>query len=286
MTSTIRHGYADTPRGQLHYRVCGEGPPLLLLHSTNLSSRAYLRLMPLLRGYTVYAPDLLGFGYSDPLQGVPDMNAFAQMVIDFMDALGIKRAHVFGLHAGNKIGAMLASTWPQRVERYIIAGMTHSLISDQGKRLASVPDYAHKLRETQKVVEPGLDLRDWALLFDKLSRIWWRPKTINREQVADAGLRELEDEVLDLLHGRQGYGAFYRASWAFDIGAALKRVAAPSLVIELVIKREAHLARQGPVLEKLMADCRSVIIEMSDNDLLYRHPELLAGHMSEFLSAR
>ena len=285
MSTAIRHGYADTPRGQLHYRACGEGPPLLLLHSTNLSSRAYLCLMPLLRGHTTYAPDLLGFGYSDPVQGELDMNAYAQMVIDFMDALGIAQAHVFGLHAGNKIGAMLASTSPQRVARFIIAGMTHSLISDQGKRLASVPDYAHKLRETQKVVKPGLDIRDWALLFDKLSRIWWRPKTINREKVGDAELRELEDEVLDLLHGRQGYGTFYRASWAFDIGAALARVKVPSLVIELVIKREAHLARQGPVLEKLMPDCRSVIIEMSDNDLLYHHPELLAGHITEFLSA-
>jgi len=280
----MKRGLADTPQGQLHYHTAGDGPALILLHPTNLSSRFFLKVMPLLPAFRTYAPDLPGFGYSDPIQGKPDIQTYAQAVIEFMDAMRIPRAHVFGLHAGNKIGAVMARYWPDRVERLILAGMTHSLISDQTKRLASIPDYAHKLHETQKAFDPSLNLREWAIIFSNLSKIWWRPKTINKNEIADIDLRILQDEVVDLLHGRQGYGAFYRASWAFDIGETLAQVQARTLVMELATPREARLGRQAPVLEKLMPDCRSVTVEMNDSDLLYHHPDLLARHISEFLS--
>jgi pimeloyl-ACP methyl ester carboxylesterase len=281
----MKRGIADTRQGQLHYHTAGDGPPLLLLHPTNLSSRFFLKVMPLLPAFRTYAPDLPGFGYSDPIRDQPDIRAFARTVSEFMDALGLQKAHVFGLHAGNKIGAVLAQYWPQRVERFMLAGMTHSLISDQSKRLASIPDYAHKLHETQKAADRGLNLKEWAIIFNNLSKIWWRPGAIGKNEVTDQDLRQLEDEVIDLLHGRQGYGAFYRASWAFDIGETLAKVTAPTLVIELATPREAHLGRQAPVLEKLMPNCRSVTVEMNDSDLLYHHPEILARHITEFLSA-
>ena len=279
-----KRGLADTPAGQLHYRVCGDGPPLVLLHMTNLSSRGFAGLMPLLAGFRTYAVDLPGFGYSDALEGRPDIRAFAQSVVHFMDAVGIAKAHVFGMHAGNKIGAMLAACWPERVERFILAGMTHSLITDQSKRLAAVRDHAHKLRESQKAADPGLDLEDWALLFSKVTSLWWRPKVIAKPSVTAADLRRLEDEVFDLLHGRRGYGAFYLASWVIDMAGILPQIAAPTLVIELATPGEAHLGPQAPVLEKLLPNCRSVTIEMDGTDLLYEQPALLARHINEFLN--
>ncbi len=283
MSTQITRGLASTPGGQIHYRVAGDGPPLLLLHMTNLSSRAYLRLMPLLPAFRTYAPDLPGFGASDPLEGETDLRRFAQSLIHFMDELGIERAHVFGLHAGNKVGAAMAAYWPERVDRFVLSGLTHSLISDQSRRMAAVPDYARKLRETKKVVEPGLTLKDWALLYGKLAKLWWRPSVVGKDTVSDGELSLLEDEILDLLQSRRGYGTFYRASWAFDVGATLAQVMAPSLVVELVIRSESHLGLQGPVLEKLMPNCRAVAVEMNDYDLLYRHPQVLAGHLCEFL---
>ena len=283
MSMQITRGLATTPAGQLHYRVAGEGPPLLLLHMTNLSSRAYLRLMPLLPMFRTYAPDLPGFGYSDPLDGQPDLQRFAQSVIHFMDELGIQKAHIFGLHAGNKVGAAMAAHWPERVDKFVLSGLTHSLISDQSKRMAAVPDYAHKLHETKKLVEPGLNLKDWALLYGKLAKLWWRPSVVGRDVVSGQELALLEDEILDLLQSRQGYGMFYRASWAFDVGATLAQVMAPSLVVELVTRREEHLGLQGPVLEKLMPNCRALAVQMNDYDFLYRQPQVLAGHLHEFL---
>ncbi len=284
--SNIKRGLAVTPEGQLHYHVAGDGPPLVLLHATNLSSRSYLGLMPLLKGFRTYAVDLPGFGYSDPLEGTLDLRTFALCIVHFMDALGIDKAHLFGLHAGNKIGAVLAAGWPQRVTRFVLAGMTHSLISDQPKRLASVPDYNSKLNKTRKATNPGLQLKDWGALFSSLASIWWRPELVGKDAVSSVDLGQLEDEVLGLLHGRQGCATFYPASWVLDVGETLKKVTTPTLVIEIATQREAHLGRQAPVIEKLMPNCRTVTVDMNitGTDLLYRHPGILARHIVEFLS--
>ena len=34
----VQKGYVDSPMGQVHYRTCGEGTPLLMLHMTPQSS--------------------------------------------------------------------------------------------------------------------------------------------------------------------------------------------------------------------------------------------------------
>lgn len=60
------------------------------------------------------------------------------MVIDFMDNQEIERAHLLGLHTGNKIGAAIAAGWPQRISSLMIAGHTHSLIADPQSRDAAI----------------------------------------------------------------------------------------------------------------------------------------------------
>ena len=284
MAHQIRRGFADTSTGQVHYRTRGEGGDLVLLHMTNLSSRAFRNVMPLLDGFRCWAPDFPGFGQSDALPGQPDMEAFAGSVIEFMDQVGISKAHVFGLHAGNKVGATMAALWPDRVGKLVLSGLTHSLITDQSRRMAAVPDFGRKQKETRKSSPDERNINDWALLFGKLNRIWWRPSVAGNPNAGAAEINLLEDEILDLLEGRLGFGAFYRASWAFDVGELLARVTVPALVIELATRREAHLGLQGPVIEKLMPDCRSVVEEMHDYDLLYGRPQVLAGHLARFLA--
>lgn len=284
MHGVIRRGFADLKHGQLHYRVSGQGPDVLLLHMTNLSSRAFSRVMPRLEGLRCWAPDLPGFGQSEALPGRPEIRDFAQAIADFMDAVGIARAHVFGLHAGNKVGATLAACWPDRVGKLVLSGLTHSLITDQSRRMSAVPDFGRKLKETRKTSPEDIDIHDWSLLFGKLSRLWWRPSVVGNPEAGTAQFRVLEDEILDLLEGRAGFGAFYRASWAFDVGDMLAKVAAPTLVVELVTRQEKHLGLQGPVIEKLMPDCRSVALEMHDYDLLYHRPDALVAQLRAFLA--
>ena len=58
---------------RVHYRRAGSGPPLVLLHALGESSYSWTRVLPALAtGHTVIAPDLPGFGDSEPVATKPD----------------------------------------------------------------------------------------------------------------------------------------------------------------------------------------------------------------------
>src|SRR5687767_11966381 len=113
---SMKRGYASLGAGQVHYVEAGEGAPLLLLHSAPRSSRAYRLLLPRLAPhFRAVAPDLPGCGESDPLDGEVTIERMGDAMVEFLDALGIASAHVFGQHAGNKVAAAMAANHPQRL---------------------------------------------------------------------------------------------------------------------------------------------------------------------------
>ena len=98
----MKRGYADTPEGQIHYVIAGEGDALVLIHQMVRSSRMWLKVMPLLaEKYKVVAVDMLGHGFSasPPIEG-DTVSILADSVVHTMDELGIPKAHVLGLHTG------------------------------------------------------------------------------------------------------------------------------------------------------------------------------------------
>ena len=99
---------------QVHYRRVGSGPLVILFHQSPLSSRDMLATMERWKAhFTCIAPDSPGFGLSDPL-GVKaaTMSDFADAAIEFMDALGIERAAVYGFHTGAMISGAIAAAYP------------------------------------------------------------------------------------------------------------------------------------------------------------------------------
>jgi haloalkane dehalogenase len=95
-----------TVNGRLvHYRKCGEGPPLIMVHQSPRSSAEY---EPLMRDwgahFTCIAPDTPGFGQSVPLaKADPDINDYADAVVEFIRALGLDQVAAYGFHSGGII---------------------------------------------------------------------------------------------------------------------------------------------------------------------------------------
>lgn len=119
----IRRGYADTRSGQLHYRYSPErdGVPLLMLHQTPLSSRMYRNVLPLLaEDRQVLAPDTPGYGESERAGDSPSINDYSDSLVDWMDALGIQRADLFGYHTGSAVAADFAARYPDRVRSLVL----------------------------------------------------------------------------------------------------------------------------------------------------------------------
>jgi haloalkane dehalogenase len=116
----VQHG-AHTRR--VHYRRCGTGPPLLMVHQSPRSSREYETLMQSWGAhFTCLAPDTPGFGQSDALPGDPDINDFADATVALLDALGIAACRAYGFHSGGIILVTALKRHPDRFTCLAIGG--------------------------------------------------------------------------------------------------------------------------------------------------------------------
>src|SRR5215212_7471670 len=83
----------------------GEGPPLLLLHGLGGTRIVWDPVIEILAAEReVLAPDMPGFGASDPLSDPPTAVNLAAAVARFCAEQGIERPHV----GGNSLGAWVA----------------------------------------------------------------------------------------------------------------------------------------------------------------------------------
>lgn len=123
MTSIQRH-FVSVDGRQVHYRIAGSGPALLLIHQSPQNSRMWQAMMERYADrYTVIAPDTPGFGYSDALSGNPMTIAeFGAATLAFVDAIGLRRFAVFGMHTGGLIATWLAWAKPLRVAALVVDG--------------------------------------------------------------------------------------------------------------------------------------------------------------------
>ncbi|HEX4505259.1 MAG TPA: alpha/beta fold hydrolase [Alphaproteobacteria bacterium] len=115
----------ESDAGKQHYHEAGTGPVLLLLHGSGPGVTGwanYAANLPVfVEHFRVVILDLPGYGGSDPAEGIP-MNAAANAVVAFMDAVGIETAHIIGNSFGGLVGALVAAHHPERVTRFVSIG--------------------------------------------------------------------------------------------------------------------------------------------------------------------
>ena len=119
MGKPVKHGRARVNGIRMHYVTAGEGEPLLLLHGTPKTNFYWHRLIPLLTPhFTVVAPDLRGFGYTDkpPVEEGYDSLTNAQDMAELMTALGHEKFHLHGEDRGAEFAYALAATQRERVK--------------------------------------------------------------------------------------------------------------------------------------------------------------------------
>lgn len=268
----MKRGYADTPEGQVHYTTDGQGDPFILLHQTG-SSRQYWRLMPMLaKHYKVYAPDTLGSGNSDPLPPNVRILDLARNVVHFMDALGIQKAHIFGHHTGNKIGTELGASWPQRVNRLVLCGQTHSIQAEH-KDLVSVMGgrVAPRLQKYEASPDGSHLVKQWAAEFSSLTAAWWDTTSFAREKFSPEQFERWKWRIVDKLQAR-GEAEKYHAILSMDLGGRMREIKVKTLVIEVRVPDEAHLSPQGEKLLKLIPDSRLATIEHKTGGIVVEAP--------------
>jgi pimeloyl-ACP methyl ester carboxylesterase len=108
----------DVPVGRhrISTLTMGTGPDVLLLHGLG-STRASLfeTAAALSPTYRVHAPDLPGFGSSSkPASGAYTARWFAEVMIELMDALELRRTRIVGNSLGGRIAIEIGLTAPER----------------------------------------------------------------------------------------------------------------------------------------------------------------------------
>ena len=96
----------------------GEGEPVILLHGAGGHAETWVRnLIPLSENFRVLAIDYLGHGFTDKPKTTYNLPNFSKHLLDFMDAAGVKKAHLVGESQGGQISVLTASEHPERVNR-------------------------------------------------------------------------------------------------------------------------------------------------------------------------
>jgi pimeloyl-ACP methyl ester carboxylesterase len=102
-----------------------DGPPVLLLHGWPYDIYSFVDVSPILaaKGFRVLTPFVRGYGTTRFLSDATVRNgqpaAVASDVIDFMDALKIRRATLAGFDWGGRTADIMAALWPERCKSLV-----------------------------------------------------------------------------------------------------------------------------------------------------------------------
>jgi pimeloyl-ACP methyl ester carboxylesterase len=278
----MRRGYAETASGQLHYATTGRGDPLVLLGAAWQSSRSLAPLAAqLAAGYRVIAVDPLGTGNSDPLPPGAGMDVIAGSIVQLLDSLAIERTHVWGLHTGNKIGAALGASSPERLRKLVLMGFSHSLIPDQRQRNEVILGRMGRYFDPETPPDP---LRGWTRSFRRLSTLWWDDALTGSGGDA-AAFDYVKNLALDEIQSMAGTWGVYRANFAYDLEGDLRSIAVPTLVLEVLSPGERHLGSQGEAVRALIPGAALRTLHHPDDSpfTFARRAEEIAAAIADFV---
>jgi pimeloyl-ACP methyl ester carboxylesterase len=254
-------GYVSTKLGQIHYRVLGDGPPVVLLPHSGRSSRMFARLMrELAARYRVFAVDLPGSGESAPLIAGATFEAIAGSLIEAFRALDLRDICLYGIHTGNKLGAIIAADQAAPIKKFVFAGQTHSLIADQKLRNATIGAIV------RDVVGRGLpdgaaSAVDWAVRIGELYAHCMARATLD-EITAKSDFTAQLEWLIDEAQGTIARRSLYEANFAYDLERDLRRITIPTLILEIATPDEdRQFGRQGAIVQRIVRGSRLQTLE-------------------------
>jgi pimeloyl-ACP methyl ester carboxylesterase len=117
----FKHGKANVNGIQIHYRIGGQGQPLLLIHGWPQHSLMWHTIAPLLaENFTVITPDLRGAGGSSiPTTGYDKMTMSNDMY-ELVKQLGYEKILLAGYDLGSGVAYSLAAQYPELVEKLVV----------------------------------------------------------------------------------------------------------------------------------------------------------------------
>ena len=125
------YGVFESKTGKLgdcrvHYLKAGCGSPVLFLHGGASDSRDWLGTGEALsRSYSLYAPDLPGFGLSDKPKDAYHISDFIEFILGFIRELNLDSPVLVGHSLGGRLCLEIApygTTRPYHISMLLLSG--------------------------------------------------------------------------------------------------------------------------------------------------------------------
>lgn len=105
----------------IRYYTAGVGEPLVVIHGGGGDARTWREnIEALAENYTVYAPDLPGYGGSEPLDGTYFIPELSDFIDSFAEMLGLEKFHLVGHSLGGGIALNYALESPHRIRKLVL----------------------------------------------------------------------------------------------------------------------------------------------------------------------
>ena len=117
----VAHHTAQVNEIDLHYVTAGSGPPVFLLHGFPEFWYAWRHQIPVLsERFTIVAPDLRGYGYSQKPATGYDKRTMATDIRELARHLGFERIALVGHDRGARVGLRFARDYPEMLDRLAV----------------------------------------------------------------------------------------------------------------------------------------------------------------------
>ena len=141
----------------VHFEVMGRSRPILFLHGWVGSWRYWVPSMQAAStGYRAYALDLWGFGHTAWNSGQYSLDGQAELLGNFLDAMGIGRIALVGHGLGAGVALVYAAKYPELVDRLMLTSLpldgNNIHMRLRGAPVAELVDW---LLEKQAALEPA-----------------------------------------------------------------------------------------------------------------------------------
>lgn len=139
--------HTDIDGVSLYYRVQGQGPPLLLIHSHYFNMRMWDDWVPVLaEHFRVIRFDMTSHGLTGPEpNGNYSMERDLELILGLLDHLGVHEFSVVGSSLGGNMAFHLAGRYPQRVNNLVLINSGGIRRPDSRAAQGSIPGWVDYL---------------------------------------------------------------------------------------------------------------------------------------------
>ncbi|MCL2737064.1 MAG: alpha/beta hydrolase [Propionibacteriaceae bacterium] len=110
---------------EIYYESHGEGEPLLILNGIFMSCASWDAFVPAFSARTrLLLLDLVDQGRSGKSDREYTLERQEQVVLAFLDHLGLERAHLCGISYGGEVALRVAARHPERVAKLVLSNTT------------------------------------------------------------------------------------------------------------------------------------------------------------------